>query len=102
MAQRGDGHAHASSSSEPLLGIRDGITTPTPSSYSGVEGWRRHLHERGAPSWVWVAAIAALGLASGLSVPDVYSPLPYWAAKVSSTLGAAPCFAVLCPFRLSP
>lgn len=86
MPQRGAGHAAASAgSSEPLLGIRDGVTTPTAGSLAELEGWRRWQH-LGGPL-VCVAGILILGTASGLGVPDIYTPLPPWAAKISSVVG---------------
>lgn len=86
MPSHGDGHADASTSStEPLLGIRDGVTTPTAGSLAELGGWRRWQH-LGGPM-VWVLGIMLLGIVSGLGVPDIYTPLPPWAASISSIIG---------------
>lgn len=87
MPFRGTGHAAASaSSSEPLLGIKDGVRTPPAGSLAELGGWRRWQHLLGGPL-VCVAGILILGTASGLGLPDIYTPLPPWAAKISSVVG---------------
>ena len=75
--------AASASMTEPLLDIHDGLTTPTEASYTVWRRWRDHH----GGTVIWVAGIAALGTASGLGVPDIYTPLPPWAATISSVIG---------------
>ena len=99
MRPAGDGRAVVTA--EPLLGIRDGVTTPTLDSYSEQAGWRRwHNHLFGGPALV--ISIGTLGSVVGLSVPAIYSPLPLWAARISNVIGAEADHLVECARAQSP
>ena len=73
----------SSESSDLVNDVHDGITVR---SEFGDEVSLQQL-SGAAGTVAFLAAILALGFSIGLTIPDVYSPLPHWAAKVSNVVG---------------